>query len=40
VLALLGQCSEILRLPMVPVSDTTRIQLEVHLEALDLLAKG
>jgi 4-hydroxy-tetrahydrodipicolinate synthase len=37
VLALLGQCSETLRLPMVPVTEATRAKLASHLRALDLL---
>ncbi len=37
VLALLGQCSETLRLPMLPVTEATRTKLEAHLRALDLL---
>jgi 4-hydroxy-tetrahydrodipicolinate synthase len=37
VLALLGQSTEVLRLPMTPVSDATRARLEDHLRELDLL---
>jgi 4-hydroxy-tetrahydrodipicolinate synthase len=37
VLALLGRCSETLRLPMVPVTGPTRAKLEAHLQALSLL---
>jgi 4-hydroxy-tetrahydrodipicolinate synthase len=37
VLALLGQCSETLRLPMVPVTETTRTKLHEHLTALGLM---
>jgi 4-hydroxy-tetrahydrodipicolinate synthase len=37
VLALLGRCSETLRLPMVPVTPATRAKLKSLLEALDLL---
>jgi 4-hydroxy-tetrahydrodipicolinate synthase len=36
-LALLGRCSETLRLPMVPVTDATRSKLESVLQNLDLL---
>ncbi|HSY36469.1 MAG TPA: 4-hydroxy-tetrahydrodipicolinate synthase [Acidobacteriaceae bacterium] len=37
VLALLGRCSETLRLPMVPVTDATRTKLESILRSLNLL---
>jgi 4-hydroxy-tetrahydrodipicolinate synthase len=37
VLALLGRCSETLRLPMVPVTEATRTKLKSLLEDLDLL---
>jgi 4-hydroxy-tetrahydrodipicolinate synthase len=37
VLALLNRCSETLRLPMVPVTDTTRAKLKSLLQALNLL---
>jgi 4-hydroxy-tetrahydrodipicolinate synthase len=37
VLALLGQCHETLRLPMVPVTEATRTKLEAHLRTLNLL---
>ena len=37
VLALLGRCSETLRLPMVPVTDPTRTKLKSLLHDLDLL---
>ncbi len=40
VLALLGRCSETLRLPMVPVTPATRTKLKSLLEALDLLPKA
>ena len=39
VLALLGRCSETLRLPMVPVTDTTRTKLKSLLQDLNLLPK-
>jgi 4-hydroxy-tetrahydrodipicolinate synthase len=38
VLAMLGQCGETLRLPMVPVTDATRAKLASLLRGLDLLA--
>jgi len=38
VLALLGHCSETLRLPMVPVTEATRAKLASHLRALNLLS--
>ena len=37
VLALLGRCSETLRLPMVPVTEATRTKLEAILQGLNLL---
>ncbi len=37
VLAMLGRCTETLRLPMVPVTDTTRAKLKSLLHDLDLL---
>jgi 4-hydroxy-tetrahydrodipicolinate synthase len=37
VLALLGRCSETLRLPMVPVTEATRTKLESILRSLNLL---
>ena len=38
-LALLGRCNETLRLPMVPVTETTRAKLKSLLHDLDLLSK-
>jgi 4-hydroxy-tetrahydrodipicolinate synthase len=39
-LALLGRCTETLRLPMVPVTVETRSKLEALLRGLDLLPKA